>query len=255
MLEVKKISKQFGGIRAIHDLSFKLPETGILGVIGPNGAGKTTLFNLLTGIYKPDVGEILWNNTAINSFNSISIARMGIARTYQLIRLFKSLTVLENVMLGAQLSNESKIPQMLFQTKTHRENEKQIKEKAKEILDEVGLYEYRDRLSAALSYGQQRRLEIARALAADPKLFLLDEPAAGMNGREIEELTDFLLKLNDTGKVRIMIIEHNVRMIMKISSQVIVLNFGEKIAEGPPNEIQNNQQVIEAYIGKEKNNA
>ncbi|WP_413299905.1 ABC transporter ATP-binding protein [Bacillus sp. 1P10SD] len=255
MLEVKDLRKQFGGITAINEISFTLPENGILGVIGPNGAGKTTLFNLLTGIYKPDSGKILFENKDISSLNSTSIARMGIARTYQLIRLFKSLSVLENVMLGAQLANESKIPQMMFQTKAHKENERKIKENAIEILKGVGLYEHRDRLSGALSYGQQRRLEIARALAMKPKILLLDEPAAGMNGKEIEDLREFLMNLSKTDNVRIIIIEHNVRMIMKISSRVIVLNFGEKIAEGTPIEIQRNQQVIEAYIGKEKKNA
>lgn len=250
MLEVKNLQKQFKGITAIRDVSFKLPPSGIFGIIGPNGAGKTTLFNLLTGFYQPTSGEILLDGQRIDTLGTNKIARLGIARTYQLIRLFKSLTVLENVMLGAQRLHESGILPMILQTASHKRNEKAMREQAESLLNEIGLYEKRHHLSGSLSYGQQRKLEIARALASNPKLILLDEPAAGMNGKEIDDLSEYLLSLNQQGRVRVLIIEHNVRMMMRICSEILVLNFGSKMACDTPANIQSNPEIIEAYIGK-----
>ena len=251
VLEIKNVSKNFGGIHALQNVSFSIREGEIYGLIGPNGAGKTTMFNLITNIFEVSSGEIIFNNENITGLKPHKITDKGICRTYQNIRLFSQMSALKNVMVGGHTRSSSGVFSSVFRTKAQRNEEAQLYKKAEELLELVGLLELKDTLAENLAYGQQRRLEIARALASNPKLLLLDEPAAGMNEKETDSLYD-LIKLIQSKGITVLIIEHDMPLVMKLCDRITVLNFGEKLAEGTPIEIQNNEAVIEAYLGKEE---
>ena len=250
VLKINNISKQFGGITALSDVSFSITEGEILGLIGPNGAGKTTMFNMITSVLAPTSGDISFYDEQISGLKSHQITTKGICRTFQNIRLFPEMTVIENVMTGSHCRTKSGVWKSVFRTKSQKQEEKEIYDKAKQLLDTVNLLEERDTLGKNLAYGQQRRLEIARALASEPKLLLLDEPAAGMNEQETVELHRLITKIRDMG-ITILLIEHDMPLVMKTCDRIVVLNFGKKIAEGEPKAIQSNPEVIKAYLGTE----
>lgn len=251
VLELKNITKNFGGISALTDVSFQINEGEIFGLIGPNGAGKTTMFNIITNMFSPTSGEILFLGENISGIKPHKITDKGICRTFQNIRLFSQMSVLENVLVGAHCRNKSGVLKSVLRTKSQKQEEKSNYEIALELLELVGLSRYEDTIAENLAYGQQRRLEIARALASNPKLLLLDEPAAGMNETETENLFDLIKKVQLRG-VTVLLIEHDMPFVMKLCDRITVLNFGKKLAEGTPTEIQNNQDVIEAYLGSEE---
>lgn len=251
VLELKNITKNFGGISALTDVSFQINEGEIFGLIGPNGAGKTTMFNVITNMFAPTSGEILFLGENISGIKPHKITDKGICRTFQNIRLFSQMSVLENVLVGAHCRNKSGVLTSVLRTKSQKHEEKSNHEVALELLELVGLSRNEDTIAENLAYGQQRRLEIARALASNPKLLLLDEPAAGMNETETENLFDLIKKVQQRG-VTVLLIEHDMPFVMKLCDRITVLNFGKKLAEGTPAEIQNNQDVIEAYLGSEE---
>ena len=248
LLETKNLTVKFGGVTALNEVSLQVNEGEIAALIGPNGAGKTTVFNIVTGYYKPNSGEINLDGKSIISLRPSIIARSGLARTFQNIRLFGDMTTLENVTTAADGLNKSGLIGSLFGSPRSRRDEKQSADKASELLKFIGLSHCAHQVSKNLSYGDQRRLEIARALALDPKVLLLDEPAAGFNPREKVELGELIKKIRDSGK-SVLLIEHDMSLVMKVSDRVTVLDFGKKIAEGKPSEIQSNQRVIDAYLG------
>lgn len=251
LLETKKVTRMFGGLMALDDVSFKVPRGAICGLIGPNGAGKTTLINVISGLVPVTRGNILLEGQLITGLPPHRIVERGIGRTFQNIRLFSELSVLENVMMGHHLKQRGTLIETLLHFPRSRKDELASSQKALELLHSLRMEHLAQVSAKALSYGDQRRVEIARALALEPQLLLLDEPAAGMNSTETAQLTEFLLELNKTS-LTLLIIEHDMDLIMRISDLVIVLNFGMKIAEGPPSTVQDERQVIEAYLGEEE---
>jgi branched-chain amino acid transport system ATP-binding protein len=252
LLTAENVTKVFGGLVAVEDITFQIPERAIVSIIGPNGAGKTTFFNMLTGLYRPTYGRISFNGRNVTGRRPDLIMKDGVARTFQNIRLFATMTALENVMVGQNSRMHAGLFGSIFRAPWVRREESAVEDKARETLSYVGIPESQhEQMSVNLSYGDQRRLEIARALASDPKLLLLDEPTAGMNPQESAELTGFMRKLRDERGLTILLIEHDMQVIMGVSERITVLDHGQQIAEGSPDEVRKNARVIEAYLGKQ----
>ncbi len=254
LLETRSLTKKFGGLTAVDQVDLSVEEGRITALIGPNGSGKTTLFNMLMGVYPATEGEIFFQSKSLIGKKPSQIARMGISRTFQNIQLFQRLSVLENVMVAQDLHCRSTLFGTLLRTQAVIQEGEEVRQKAKRLLDLVGLKEVEEQEARNLPYGAQRLLEIARALATDPKLLLLDEPAAGMNLTESSELMSLVERIRDMG-ITILLVEHDMRVVMGISERVAVLNFGQKIAEGDPEEVQRNSEVIRAYLGRGKKGA
>jgi branched-chain amino acid transport system ATP-binding protein len=250
LIEVKGISKAFGGVKAVVELTFGLRRGAIKGIIGPNGAGKTTVFNLISGILRIDSGEILFNETPLNRLRPYQIAFLGISRTFQNLQLFDNMTVIENVMVGLHTKTRSETFHALFRLPRAKDEERSIFKKAYEMLQLVDLESRAFEMVSGLPYGEQKLVEVARALASDPEVIMLDEPVSGLNSQEIQRLADLIRRVNAQGKT-ILIVEHNMRFIMSICQEILVLNYGKMIAEGPPSEISKNPDVVSAYLGEE----
>lgn len=250
LLEATGVTKRFGGLQAVSRMDFVLDQGQIVSIIGPNGAGKTTFFNTLTGIYRPEEGKILFDGHAVVGLRSDQITSLGVARTFQNIRLFGSMTVIENIMVGMFPRLRQNTLDTLMRTRRFRREEQSAHNRAIELMDYVGLTGLGDELARNLPYGRQRRVEIARALASDPKLLLLDEPTAGMNPHETDEAVALFRGLRDELGITILLIEHSMRVVMDISERISVMDYGQKIAEGSPAEISNNPRVVEAYLGR-----
>jgi branched-chain amino acid transport system ATP-binding protein len=249
-LQVRKLSKRFGGLKAVSDVTFEVPEKRIFGLIGPNGAGKTTVFNLVTGVYDFE-GEVLFGGRSLAGLRPSDIARAGIARTFQNIRLFGSMTVLENVLIACEIKREAHLLAALLRSSTFFRDEAKIRDKAMRLLEIFKLEDVADEQSTSLSYGNQRRLEIARAMMLDPKLLLLDEPAAGMNYGEAEGLKTQIRWLRDEFAITVVLVEHNMQVVMGVCEEIHVLDHGETIAHGTPDEIKKHPKVLAAYLGED----
>jgi branched-chain amino acid transport system ATP-binding protein len=252
ILATVSLTKVFGGLLAVSDVSIDVKPKSIVSIIGPNGAGKTTYFNMLTGLYRPTAGRVLFDGNDVTARRPDIITSLGVARTFQNIRLFSTMSALENVMVGAHARMHAGLFGSILRTPSVRREEMEITDKGREMLEYVGLQpDLHDQTAANLSYGDQRRVEIARALASDPKLLLLDEPTAGMNPQESQRLTEFMDQLRREKDLTILLIEHDMKVVMGVSEHITVLDHGEKIAEGKPEQIRTNDRVIEAYLGKQ----
>jgi branched-chain amino acid transport system ATP-binding protein len=249
ILEVTNLTKRFGGLAAVADVSFSVRDGGIVGLIGPNGAGKTTIFNLITGVYKVTEGSVAFEGQPITDMEPYKIADRGVTRTFQNIRLFKNLSVYDNVFTACHLSAKYSLPEAILRLPRFRREEKLLREKAAGLLEIVGLQDRADVIASNLPYGLQRRLEIVRALALDPRLLLLDEPAAGMNPDETEHLMRLIADIRKRFKLSVLVIEHHMDLVMGLCERIVVLNFGIKLAEGAPSEIRDDPKVVEAYLG------
>ena len=251
LLDVKHLTKNFGGLTAVGDVTLELNEGELVGLIGPNGAGKTTLFTLLTGVYEPSEGTITLDGNLLNGKKPYHIAALGLSRTFQNIRLFKEMTVLDNVLVGLANSHKQNIVASLLRLPSYYSSEKELRQKALDLLAIFDLDGEADTLAKNLPYGQQRRLEIVRALATEPKILFLDEPAAGMNPQETAELTQLIRQIKEEFNITIMLIEHDMSLVMEVTERIYVLEYGRVIAHGTPDEIKNDKRVIEAYLGGE----
>jgi branched-chain amino acid transport system ATP-binding protein len=255
LLELRSVDKVFGGLRALGKLSFTLEKGQIFGLIGPNGAGKTTVFNVITGVYRPDGGQVWFDGQDISGSKPFEVAARGIARTFQNIRLFRSMTVEENVLVAGHHVHRAGVASAMFRTRAHADDERALRARARELLTVMNLHDCADHVAGSLPYGSQRRLEIARALMLAPKLVLLDEPAAGMNSQEADALKRQIRFLRDEMQVTVLLVEHNMSVVMSVCDRIHVVDHGETIAEGAPQQVRNDPRVIAAYLGQESDEA